>query len=178
MKRLRWIPGGVTAPRGIVASGTWSGIKRNRRFDLALIVSETPATVAGMLTTNRVKAAPVLLAARALRRGWARAVLVNSGCANCMTGAAGARDAQALLDAAARLLGIAPREILPASTGIIGRRLPVPRMQRVIPSLVGRLSRSGHRRAAQGILTTDVKVKEAAVAERIGGRLCIVGGMA
>ena len=174
----RWIPGGVTAPQGFVASGTWSGIKRNRRPDLALIVSRTPAAASGVFTTNRVKAAPVVLTQAHLRRGTARAILVNSGCANCLTGAAGMRDARMLVRDAAQLAGVSSAELLTASTGVIGRRLPVSRMRRALPRLVGRLHARGHREAAWAILTTDTHPKEAAVAWTSGARTLRLGGMA
>ncbi len=175
---MTWVAGGVTAAKGFLASGVSAGIKRNRKPDLALVVSETDAVCAGTFTTNRVKAAPVLLSQRRLARGTAKAVLLNSGCANCLTGEAGLKDATRLSNDVARLLGVADREVLVASTGIIGRRLPVPRMQRVVPTLVHRLSRSGHRQAALAILTTDRHAKEAAVRHRMAGRVCHLGGMA
>lgn len=173
-----WLPGGVTAPRGFAASGTWSGIKRNRRPDVALIVSRVPATAAGMFTVNRVKAAPVLLTQAHLRRGMARAILINSGCANCLTGTAGIRDARALVDETAVLAGVRSQEVLVASTGVIGRRLPVARIRRALPRLVKRLSPRGHREAAWAILTTDTHPKEVAASWTEGGRQIRVGGMA
>lgn len=145
---------------------------------MALVVSETLAVCAGTLTTNRVKAAPVLISRQRLKAGRARAVLLNSGCANCLTGAQGMRDALALGRCAAKALAMPERHILLASTGMIGRRLPVPRMQRVIPELAARLGRRGHHEAALGMLTTDATAKEAAVEGRIGNRLCRLGGMA
>ena len=175
---MPWIRGGVTAARGFLAAGISAGIKRSRKPDVALIASEGPAAAAGVFTTNRVQAAPVSISRQRLRGGFARAVLINSGCANCLTGPAGVRDALTLSREVAQELSIEEREVLVASTGIIGRRLPVPRIQQVIPALVGRLSRSNHHTAAQAILTTDLRVKEAAVEERIGGCRCRVGGMA
>mgnify|MGYP001583062835 CR=1 FL=1 len=175
---MTWVAGGVTAASGFRASGVSAGIKRSRKPDMALVVSDVPAVCAATFTVNRVKAAPVLLSRQRVRRGRARAVLLNSGCANCMTGEPGLRDAVALSGQVARALGVAEREVLVASTGLIGRRLPVARMQRKIPLLVRRLSRHGHRRAALGILTTDAMAKEAAVAQRLGGRRSHVGGMA
>jgi len=175
---MKWITGGVTAARGFLAAGGRAGIKRSRKPDMALVASEAPAVCAGTFTTNRVKAAPVLISQARVTGGRATAVLLNSGCANCMTGAVGYADALALSRATARALGVAERLILIASTGVIGRRLPVPRMLRVLPALTARLSRAGHGQAAEGILTTDTVAKEAAVETRIGGRLCRLGGMA
>ena len=175
---IRWIPGGVTAALGFRAAGVSAGIKRGRKPDMTLVVSDPPAVCAGTLTTNRVQAAPVLLSRTRLKGEVANAVLLNSGCANCLTGPRGLQDAVALSRVVARELGVPERQILVASTGMIGRRLPVSKMARVIPLLVRRVSRAGHRQAALAILTTDTKAKEAAVVGRLGGRLCRLGGMA
>ena len=168
----------MTAALGFRASGVSAGIKRSRKPDLSLVVSEMPAACAATFTTNRVKAAPVLISMGRVRRGTARAILLNSGCANCMTGQPGYQDALALGRRVAQELEVPDSQVLLASTGMIGRRLPVPRMLRRIPALVEALSRHGHRDAALGILTTDLQPKEAAVEARIDGRLVRVGGMA
>ncbi|MBI1992443.1 MAG: bifunctional glutamate N-acetyltransferase/amino-acid acetyltransferase ArgJ [Candidatus Omnitrophica bacterium] len=175
---MRGIPGGVTAALGFRASGISSGIKPSGEPDLALVATGAPAAAAGVFTENLVRAAPVLVSQSRLRKGSARAVLINSGCANCLTGAVGIRDARRLSRAVARELGIAEDEILVASTGIIGRRLPVPQVERALPRLVKQLSRAHHAAAAQAILTTDLRVKEAAVETAIQGRPCRIGGMA
>jgi len=175
---MKAVSGGVTAARGFQASGVSAGIKRSRKPDLSLVAAEAPAVAVGVFTKNRVQAAPVLISKARLRRGRARAVLINSGCANCMTGAAGYHDALALSRTLARAMGLPEAEVLVASTGLIGRRLPVPRIVRVMPVLISQLSRAHHTAAAQAILTTDLRVKEAAVEAAIGGRTCRVGGMA
>ena len=175
---MRWIAGGVTAARGFRAAGVSAGIKRSRKPDLSLVVAEAPVAAAAVFTLNRVQAAPVIISKGRVRRGIARAIVINSGCANCMTGAVGMRDVLTLSRSVAERLGIAERDVLVASTGMIGRRLPLPRIQRAIPSLVGHLSRAHHTAAAQAILTTDAQVKEAAVEAAIGGRMCRLGGMA
>jgi len=175
---MRWIVGGVTAARGFAACGISAGIKRGRKPDLALVVSTAPATAAAVFTRNRVQAAPVLLSSSRVRRGSARAVLINSGCANCLTGRAGLEDARRITGRVAQQLGIPADEVLVASTGLIGRRLPVPRVLGAIPRLVAHVSRANHAAAAQAILTTDLRIKEAAVQAPIGGRLCRLGGMA
>ncbi len=175
---MRWIAGGVTAALGFQASGVSAGIKRSREPDLALVASGRPVSAAGVFTTNRVQAAPVVISQQRLRYGRARAVLINSGCANCLTGPAGMQDALRLSRAVAQGLGIAEGDLLVASTGLIGRRLPVQRIQRAVPLLVKQLSRAHHAAAAQAILTTDLHVKEAAVEAIVDGRACRVGGMA
>ena len=141
---MKWIPGGVTAADGFTAAGVSVGIKRNRKPDLALVVSEHPAPAAGVFTRNRVQAAPVLISRERLRHGTAQAVLLNSGCANCLTGPAGLSDARRIGGALARALGIAERRVLLASTGLIGRRLPVERVVRSLPALARQLSRAHH----------------------------------
>ena len=175
---MKWIEGGVTAARGFMASGVSAGIKRSRKPDLALVFSERPVTAAGIFTTNRLQAAPVQISRRRLRRGFTRAVLINSGCANCLTGRPGFEDALAVSRTLAQGLRIHERDVLVASTGIIGRRLPIPRIHRAIPQLISQLGRTQHHVAAQAILTTDLHVKETAVQALIGGRVCRVGGMA
>ena len=175
---MKWVAGGVTAAEGFRACGLSAGIKRSRKPDRALVLSDTLAVAVGTFTTNRVKAAPVVLSQQRLASGVARAVLLNSGCANCMTGARGFDDAVALSRKVANALRVPAGQVLVASTGIIGRRLPVPKMQRVIPALVRKLSRAGHRQAALGILTTDLLTKEAAMQTTIRGRRIRVGGMA
>ncbi len=175
---MRQVSGGVTAAKGFVASGTSAGIKRGRKPDVALVVSEWPAIVAGVFTRNRVQAAPVRISKDRVRKAKARAVFLTSGCANCLTGVQGWQDARLLGRVVARHLGFPEDEVLLASTGVIGRRLPVPRILRVIPQLVQRLDRAHHRAAAQAILTTDLKPKEVALQTTIQGRRCHVGGMA
>lgn len=174
----RWVAGGVTAARGYLAAGVSAGIKRGRKLDLALVVTETPATAVGVFTTNRVRAAPVELSEGRLRSGAGRAVLLNSGCANCLTGPGGLRDAAQLCRWVARELKVAEGYVVMASTGLIGPRLPVAKIRRAIPLLVRSLDRNRHRQAARAMLTTDTVPKEVAVAGRIAGRMCHLGGMA
>ncbi|MDD5557344.1 MAG: bifunctional glutamate N-acetyltransferase/amino-acid acetyltransferase ArgJ [bacterium] len=169
--------GHVTAPRGFRAAGIASGIKEGAK-DLALLLCDAPAAAAGTFTTNAFAAAPVVVSRERLRAGAARAVIVNSGCANAATGAAGIRDAEAVAAAAAARLGIDPAAVLPASTGRIGRRLPVDRIERAIPGLVAALRVGGGADAAEAILTTDTRPKEAIARARIGGAAVTVAGMA
>ncbi len=175
---MKWVTGGVTAAQGFTAAGLSAGIKRSRKPDVALVAADERVSAAAVFTTNRVQAAPVLLSKARIRSGRAQAVFINSGCANCLTGAAGLRDAVVLSRGVASSLGIPERDVLVASTGLIGTRLPVPRIRRAIPILVSQLHRSRHADAAAAILTTDLHVKEAAVETIIGGRPVRVGGMA
>lgn len=175
---MREIKGGVTAPLGFLAAGMHVGIKKPPLLDLALVASVREGPIAGVFTTNRVAAAPVLLGRRRLRRGTGRAVLVNSGNANACTGARGLADAEELAALAAGHLRADPRGVFVGSTGIIGQPLPMPCLRRGIPALVKRLRREGGREAARAILTTDTRTKEVALSAQIGGRLVTVGGMA
>ncbi|MER3456869.1 MAG: ornithine acetyltransferase [candidate division GAL15 bacterium] len=168
--------GGVTAPRGFLAAGVHCGIKQ-RKLDLALVVSESPAAVAGVFTTNRIKAAPVLWCQQVVRRGVARAVVVNSGNANACTGERGWQDAQEMAHRAGQVLGIPPEQVLVASTGVIGVPLPMEAVRRGIPLAAQSLSRSGDQ-AAEAILTTDAFPKTSAVVTTVGGVQVTVGGMA
>ena len=168
----------MTVAKGFTAAGVHSGIKRSRKPDLALVLADRPSSVGAVFTINRVQAAPVVISKQRVRSGMVRAVLLNSGCANCLTGRQGMQDALAVSRATAKALGLSEPQVLLASTGIIGRRLPVPRLVRALPHLVASLSPAHHRHAAQAILTTDLQPKEAAVELRLGGHRIRIGGMA
>jgi glutamate N-acetyltransferase/amino-acid N-acetyltransferase len=174
---IRRIPGGITAVKGVRASGVSCGIKKAGP-DLALVVSDRPATVAGVTTTNRVKAAPVRLCERQLRVGRLSGIVVNSGNANACTGPQGERDARAMRDHLARLLGRPSSEVFVASTGVIGRRLPMAKVLSGIQAAFGLLSARGGDAAARAIMTTDTRPKQAAVAMVLGDRRVAIGGMA
>ena len=162
---------------GFTAAGVAAGIKKQGGLDLALIVAETPVAGAGVFTTNRVKAAPVLLCRARLKRGAAQAILVNSGNANACTGPQGKRDAQDLTREAARLLNIPASVILPASTGVIGHPLPTMQIKAVLPRLVARLRPEGLPEVAQAIMTTDTRPKTAFVQETLWGQKITLAGM-
>lgn len=168
---------GVTAPLGFRAAGVASGIKPDR-LDLALLAADTACTAAGVFTTNLAQAAPVVVSREHLAGGRARAVVVNAGCANAGTGEGGLADARETAEAAARALGCAAREVLVASTGVIGARLPMEKVRTGIAEAGPRLSRDGGADAARAILTTDTKPKEVAVEFPVGDATCVVGGMA
>ncbi|MFS8572361.1 MAG: bifunctional ornithine acetyltransferase/N-acetylglutamate synthase, partial [Clostridia bacterium] len=121
---IQTIEGGVTAPRGFLAAGVHAGIKR-RKKDVALVYSEWPCAAAGVFTTNRVKAAPLLVTRERVMQGPVRAVVVNSGNANACTGQRGLEDARQMAALCARALGVAEEEVLVASTGVIGVPLPM-----------------------------------------------------
>lgn len=127
---MEWLAGGVTAPRGFLASGVAAGIKRVKK-DLALIYSEVRCAAAGVFTTNRVKAAPLLVTAARVAKGVAQAVVVNSGNANACTGAEGYADAVAMGRLAAAALNLPEELVLVGSTGVIGERLPLEKIKEI-----------------------------------------------
>jgi glutamate N-acetyltransferase/amino-acid N-acetyltransferase len=162
--------GGDVFIPGFMFSGISAGIKEEKERDLALFYSVTPATAAGVFTTNRVKAAPVLVDRLRIRKGRCQAIIANSGIANACTGKRGMRDARAMADATAKALGI-PREMaLVSSTGVIGKPLPMDKILSRIPSLVDNLSPHALLDAVEAIMTTDrfpkVKMEKCSIGER------------
>ena len=176
-----WIPvkGGVTAPEGYLASGVAAGIKK-KGADIAVLFSAQPAVAAGVFTKNLVQAAPVVLSREHLKlaRGRARAILINSGCANACTGAQGKNDAISSVRKLASLLKVEPDQTLVASTGVIGAYLPMPKMLKGIASAVSALNPEGGHDAALAIMTTDTKEKIVAFEGEIYGKTVRIGGMA
>lgn len=175
------IPGGITSALGFSVAIGEAGIRESGGPDLVLLASDRPASVAATLTTNLMRAAPVLVADEALAAGGAtaRGIVVNAGCANAGTGAGGLDDARAVVAAAAAHLGCDPSEVLPASTGLIGSRLPVAAMLATISTLRLHRSRAAAGRAARAIMTTDTRPKQHAVSARLAdGRVIRIGGMA
>jgi glutamate N-acetyltransferase/amino-acid N-acetyltransferase len=168
---------GVTAPLGFRAAAVASGIKPDR-LDLALLVAEGPCTAGGVFTTNLAQAAPVVVSREHLAGGRARAIVVNAGRANAGTGEGGLADARETAEAAARAAGCPAGEVVVASTGVIGVRLPMEKVRAGLAEAGRRLSRQGGADAARAIMTTDTKPKEVAVEFRFGDATCVVGGMA
>lgn len=163
---------------GFWAAGIAAGIKKNGKPDLGLIVSERPATAAGMFTRNRVKAAPVLIDMERIGSGVAQAVLVNSGCANCCTGEAGREHALTSIRAVAEVLGISEDRVLVASTGVIGQPLPIDKLLAAIPELVGSLAADGFPKLAEAMMTTDTVPKCVARSEVFSGHPVSLTGVA
>jgi glutamate N-acetyltransferase/amino-acid N-acetyltransferase len=162
---------------GFKAAGVAAGIKKNHRKDLGLIVCEGPASVAGLFTRNRVQAAPVLLDRERIRGGLCRAVIVNSGNANCCTGDEGYRNAERMARAVAIGLGVSDEQVLVASTGVIGEPLPVERIEQALPGLAAALSPEGVADFAEAIMTTDRVPKIVSRQAQIGGRCVTVTGV-
>jgi glutamate N-acetyltransferase/amino-acid N-acetyltransferase len=151
-----------------------AGIRKDGRIDLALAVCDRPAVTAALFTRNLVKAAPVLIAAERARAGVSRAVLANAGCANAVTGEQGLAAVVATTAAIAEAAGLAPEDVLPASTGVIGAHLPVDKINAQAAALAAKLSADGHEDFAQAICTTDRWTK-IAEAEADGTRVLAIG---
>ncbi len=172
------IKGGVCAAKGFKANGIHCGIRKNQsKKDLALIVSETPATAAAVYTTNLVKGAPLLVTKKHIENGIARAVICNSGNANTCN-ANGAEIAEKMSELVANAIKINPDDVVVASTGVIGQPLNLEPIENGIPELVKGLSCDNGLSAAQAIMTTDTVHKEIAVEFEIGGKTCRLGGIA
>lgn len=175
---MKSIPGGtITSPKGYVAGAISAGLKTKGELDLGILYSEVSCVAAGLFTTNRVKAAPVLWCQQHIADGRAQAIVANAGCANACTGEPGFEDAAAVASLAAERLGIAPQEVLVASTGVIGERLPIGLIGASMEKVT--LSQEGGHELAQAIMTTDTYPKEVAAAAE-GGELeeIIIGGIA
>ena len=175
---MELISGGVCAAKGFKAAGIHCGIRKNReKRDLSLILSEEKAAAAAVYTTNLVKGAPLKVTKAHLNDGCASAVICNSGNANTCN-ANGVEIAEETCELLGAQLGIPADDIIVASTGVIGQPLDIEPIKSGIPQLVDSLSQNGSIEAAEGIMTTDTKVKEAAVSFEIGGKVCKMGGIA
>ncbi len=175
---IRTFDGGVTSPRGYVAAGIHTGVRKVRK-DLAMLVSSVPAAVAGVFTMNKAQAAPVLVDKAQLKHTTTcSAVVVNSGNANACTGERGLNDAWAMVRTAAAALAIPEDQVLISSTGVIGQYLPMEKILPGISRIAGELSVDGGIDAAEAIMTTDTYSKQMAVAFDLDGREIRVGVMA
>ena len=177
--KVKIIKGGVCAAKGFRAAGVPAEIKYKGRNDVALVVADAPCAAAAVFTTNAVAAAPVLYDREAVRGGRIQAILANSGCANACTGAQGLADARRSAEETAKTLGIDPKLVLVASTGVIGHPLPMDRLLAGMKSAAANLAATPEAglAAEKAVMTTDTKPKQAAVQVKIGGRTVTVGGM-
>jgi glutamate N-acetyltransferase/amino-acid N-acetyltransferase len=182
------VPGSIVAPRGFVASGVFCDIKRlgtgkgsnkGPKRDLALIVSEVPATVAGMFTTNQICAAPVKVCIGRVKRGVAQAIVVNSGNANACTGKQGLADAREMTSLVAKQFGLREQRVLVGSTGRIGVLMPMENVRRgiVAASQIVNASTASADAVAEAIMTSDTEPKQIAVEFKIGGKTVRIGGV-
>jgi glutamate N-acetyltransferase/amino-acid N-acetyltransferase len=173
---MKMVKGGVTAPKGFLASGVKAGIKKSGKLDLALLYSEVPAVAAASFTKNRFQASPVKVSKAHLKNKMHQAVIVNSGNANCANGRYGDKDALRMTELAGNGLLLNSDEVLVASTGIIGHYLPVEKIEAAMPQLVAGLSVKNGGVFAESIMTTDTARKEAAVSVKLGAQTVVIGG--
>ena len=163
--------------QGFLFSGISAGIKKDGKRDLGLIYSEVPAQVAGLFTTNAVKAAPVQLDRERIKKGLCQAIVVNSGNANACTGSRGLGDAKRISWLVAKQLGIDERLVFPSSTGVIGSPLPIKKIEVGIPKLTDQLSPESWMSTVEAIMTTDTFPKVEVGACRIKGKPVKLCGM-
>ena len=186
--KMKTIEGSVVAPKGFLTGGVFCDIKKlgtgkgsdkGQKRDLALIVSEVPATVAGLYTTNQVCAAPVKVCLARMKKGVGQAIVVNSGNANACTGKQGMKDAEAMAQTAGGELNIAPSTIFVASTGRIGVTMPMENVKRGILAAAKVLGNSVEHAAhsAEAIMTSDSRPKQVAVEFALDGKTVRIGGM-
>lgn len=177
---IEWIEGGgVTSPQGWLAGAVYAGIKTygaEPRYDLGLLFSDRPCAVAGIFTRNAVCGASIVLDRQRIAGGTAQALIVNSGCANVALGEQGMRDARHMAALAGRQLNLPEERVLVASTGVIGRPLPMDKIEASVPTIS--LSRDGGRDFTRAIMTTDTVLKSRAIRIHAGGRTYTVGGTA
>lgn len=175
---MEYIQGGVTAAQGFIAGGVHCGIRKNKtKADLAMVYSHKPCTAAAVYTTNLVKGAPILVTRENIADGRAQAVICNSGNANTCN-ADGVEKAVKMCEIAGKALSIDPKDVVVASTGVIGQVLPLEPIAGAAQGLADSLTQEGGALAAQAIMTTDTFSKEAAVEVEIGGKAVRIGGMA
>ena len=175
---MKIIDGGVCAASGFMAAGIHAGIRKNKeKKDVALIVSETPATAAGCYTQNLVKGAPIWVTKKHIENGIARAIVCNSGNANTCN-ADGIEVAEKMCRIVAENTDIKAEDVIVSSTGVIGQPLDTTPIENAMPDLVKLLSENGGSDAAEAIMTTDTVKKEIAVEFEIGGKVCRMGGIA
>ena len=174
---MKRIEGSITAIPGIRASGVEAGIKIASKKEVALIVAEKPVPAAGVFTINRAKAAPVYVCQEHLQDGIAQAIVINSGNANACTGDGGMADAHMMAKIAAAELGINDTLVLVASTGVIGKRLPMDKIEAAIKRAAQSLNADGGHDAALAIMTTDLVHKEIAVEIDVAGYPVKIGGI-
>jgi glutamate N-acetyltransferase/amino-acid N-acetyltransferase len=183
---MKEIDGGITAVQGVRAAGVACGIKKDEAIatfyggnamDLALIYCEEPATAAGVFTTNKVKAAPVLVSQEHIKSGKAQAIVANSGNPNACTGERGLQDARRMTELAAGELNTAPELVVVGSTGRIGIPMPMDKVEKGIKLAASELSVDGGHQAAQAIRTTDTFAKEVALEFDLQDKKARIGGI-
>lgn len=177
---MKKIEGGVTAAQGFLATGVYAGIKKNKKKDMAMVFSTAPCKAAGTFTTNVVKAAPVKWDSKVVTESeFVQAVVINSGVANACTGDEGYGYCLETAGTAGECLGVPADAVLLASTGVIGKQLPIDTIKAGIPLLKATLggSTEAGTLAAEAIMTTDTVSKQVAYEFEVGGKTAVIGGM-
>ncbi|MBN2853174.1 MAG: bifunctional glutamate N-acetyltransferase/amino-acid acetyltransferase ArgJ [Clostridia bacterium] len=169
---------GITTPAGFKATGVSAGIKKDNKLDIALLYSEKPCTCAGVFTTNVVKGHSLVLAREYIKKGRCQVIFINSGNANACVGNEGYSDAVKITELVADKLGIPSFSVITGSTGVIGFRLPMDKIESGITEACQHLSSDGGDLAAKAIMTTDTFPKELSVKIMINDKEVIVSGMA
>ncbi len=177
-EKFEFIAGGLCAPKGFQTAGVHCGIRKNKeKKDLALVVSDVLCNAAAIYTQNKVKGAPILVTKKNLQNGKAQAVIVNSGNANTCN-ADGEEKAEMMCRLCAEAAKVKAEDVIVASTGVIGQVLPIEPIRDAMPALIGALTRENSLDASEAILTTDTRRKEYAVSFTLGGKPCVIAGMA
>lgn len=175
------VSGGVVAPKGFKAGSVHCGLKRIiKKHDIGIIVSEKPCKAAALFTTNQIAAAPIVYSRKIIKRGTSHAIVINSGVANACTGDKGYKNAVAMARLTAKHLNTNPNDVLVASTGVIGKHLPMRKIQSGIKNSVLSLGseHTNNENVARAIMTTDLVSKHIAVKTKIEGKEITIGAVA
>lgn len=175
---MREYKNAICQPKGFKASAIACGLKKNKELDLALIYSEATAVACGMFTRNKFAAAPVKVCREHLKAKQSQAIVVNSGNANCWTGAKGLLAAQETTRLSAELLGLRQKSVLVASTGIIGKPIDFAKIKKALPILINSLAKNSKAQAARAIMTTDTRPKELMARIKMDDKIITLGAMA
>ncbi|MFH0752939.1 MAG: bifunctional glutamate N-acetyltransferase/amino-acid acetyltransferase ArgJ [Candidatus Omnitrophota bacterium] len=175
---MKIFKGGVTSPKGFKANGFWAGIKKSGKPDLGIVASDVLCNAAAVFTINSVKAAPIVVCQKNIKGGKIKALIANSGNANCFTGEYGLMYARKMTELVAGLVGAKMNEIFVMSTGIIGRPFPYEKIKEALPALVKGMSDKRGVNFAKAIMTTDTMDKQIAVQVEISGKVVTLGACA
>ena len=175
---MKIFKGGVTSPKGFKANGFWAGIKKSGKPDLGIVSSDVLCNAAAVFTINSVKAAPIVVCQKNVKGGKIRALIANSGNANCFTGEYGLLYARKMTELVAEMIGASKDQIFIMSTGIIGRPFPYEKIKEALPALVKGMSAKRGASFAKAIMTTDTMDKQIGVQIEIGGKIVTLGACA
>lgn len=175
---MKAIEGSITSPKGYIGAGIKAGLKKSGKEDLAMLVSEVPASIGAVFTQNKMAAAPVIVSRRVVEKGIVRALIVNAGCANACTGQQGLVDAQSMVRMTAELLAVPDDQVLVCSTGVIGQYLPMGKVAAGIKSVYGELAQEKGEDVALAIQTTDTFIKKTCYELKLGGKTVTIAGIA